>query len=172
MKKDMHVAFNFGSIVQVSVEIYDGLSIDECVALYSEDVKQYLLPGDDAWRTVSSSYADAKRHLQAIEQEQEIEAERDEDGNLPLTADTRQRYTVTVYVWTGSEWQETGFYWPDLPRSDLETVRDWGWDLIREWARETYGFDYDVECPYLDKDRWLMRVKDPNGLEEAWDFYD
>lgn len=69
MKKEMHVAYHWGAIYVEPVEIYEGLSIDECVVLHDAGIKQYLLPEDDAWRTVSTTYSDARRHLHAIEQE-------------------------------------------------------------------------------------------------------
>ena len=41
------VCFSFGSVATVGVTLYDGLSIDECIALRSEDIEEYKIQGGE-----------------------------------------------------------------------------------------------------------------------------
>lgn len=45
MTKTYQVVFNFGSVVTVSVKIYDGMSTNECIKLRSEDIVGYIENG-------------------------------------------------------------------------------------------------------------------------------
>ena len=49
----MYVLFNFGSCVYLSVNIYDGLTLDECVYLRSEDIDMYLDKETKQWIKLS-----------------------------------------------------------------------------------------------------------------------
>lgn len=49
----MYVLFNFGSYVYLTVDIYDGLTLDECVYLRSEDIDMYLDDGTKQWVKLS-----------------------------------------------------------------------------------------------------------------------
>ena len=52
-KKRMYVLFNSGSYVYLSVNIYDGLTLDECVYLRSEDIDMYLNEETKEWKKLS-----------------------------------------------------------------------------------------------------------------------
>lgn len=41
--KTMQVVFNFGSVATISVKIYEGKTLDECVRLRSENIDGYIL---------------------------------------------------------------------------------------------------------------------------------
>lgn len=43
--KTMQVVFSFGSVATVSVKIYEGKTLDECVRLRSEKIDGYILNG-------------------------------------------------------------------------------------------------------------------------------
>lgn len=49
----MYVLFNFGSYVYLTVDIYDGLTLDECVYLRSENIDMYLDDGTKQWVKLS-----------------------------------------------------------------------------------------------------------------------
>ena len=52
-EKRMYVLFNFGSYVYLSVNIYDGLTLDECMYLRSEDIEEYYDEENKKWVTLS-----------------------------------------------------------------------------------------------------------------------
>lgn len=52
-ERKMYVLFNFGSYVYLSVNIYDGLTLDECVYLRSEDIDMYLNEETKEWKSLS-----------------------------------------------------------------------------------------------------------------------
>ena len=52
-EKRMYVLFNFGSYVYLSVNIYDGLTLDECIYLRSEDIEEYYDEENKKWVKLS-----------------------------------------------------------------------------------------------------------------------
>ena len=52
-ERTMYVLFNFGSTVYLSVNIYDKLTLDECVYLSSEDIDEYYDEETKQWIKVS-----------------------------------------------------------------------------------------------------------------------
>lgn len=52
-EKRMYVLFNFGSYVYLSVNIYDGLTLDECMYLRSEDIEEYYDEETKQWIKLS-----------------------------------------------------------------------------------------------------------------------
>lgn len=52
-EKRMYVLFNFGSYVYLSVNIYDGLTLDECMYLRSEDIEEYYDEENKKWIKLS-----------------------------------------------------------------------------------------------------------------------
>lgn len=50
-QKIVYVLFNFGGTAYVGVNIYEGLTLDECVFLRSEDIEEYLNE-DKKWVTL------------------------------------------------------------------------------------------------------------------------
>lgn len=52
-EKRMYVLFNFGSYVYLSVNIYDGLTLDECIYLRSEDIEEYYDEEKKKWVKLS-----------------------------------------------------------------------------------------------------------------------
>ncbi len=52
-EKRMYVLFNFGSYVYLSVNIYDGLTLDECMYLRSEDIEEYYDEENKKWVKLS-----------------------------------------------------------------------------------------------------------------------
>lgn len=49
----IYVLFNFGSYVYLTVNIYDGLTLDECVYLRSEDIDTYYNEETKQWIKLS-----------------------------------------------------------------------------------------------------------------------
>lgn len=49
----IYVLFNFGSYVYLTVDIYDGLTFDECVYLRSEDIVEYYNEETKQWIKLS-----------------------------------------------------------------------------------------------------------------------
>ena len=49
----IYVLFNFGSYVYLTVNIYDGLTLDECVYLRSEDIEEYYDEENKKWVKLS-----------------------------------------------------------------------------------------------------------------------
>ena len=49
----IYVLFNFGSYVYLTVNIYDGLTFDECVYLRSEDIEEYYNEETKQWIKLS-----------------------------------------------------------------------------------------------------------------------
>ena len=52
-EKRMYVLFNFGSYVYLSVNIYGGLTLDECMYLRSEDIEEYYDEENKKWVKLS-----------------------------------------------------------------------------------------------------------------------
>ena len=52
-EKIIYVLFNFGSYVYFTVNIYDGLTLDECVYLRSEDIDTYYNEETKQWIKLS-----------------------------------------------------------------------------------------------------------------------
>lgn len=48
----MYVGFNFGSYVYLTVRVYEGKSLAECVRMRSEDIDTYLNPDTNKWKSV------------------------------------------------------------------------------------------------------------------------
>ena len=63
-----YVCFSFGSVATVGVTLYEGLSIDECIALRSEDIAEYKIEGGE-WTTRKATAEEALKHLEEIENE-------------------------------------------------------------------------------------------------------
>ena len=49
----IYVLFNFGSYVYLTVNIYDGLTLDECIYLRSEDIEEYYDEENKKWVKLS-----------------------------------------------------------------------------------------------------------------------
>lgn len=49
----IYVLFKFGSYSYITVDIYDGLTLDECVYLRSEDIDMYLDNETKQWIKLS-----------------------------------------------------------------------------------------------------------------------
>ena len=47
----MYVCFNFGSFVYLTVRLYEGKSIEECVRMRSEDIDEYRDPVTGEWKS-------------------------------------------------------------------------------------------------------------------------
>ena len=62
------VCFSFGSVATVGVTLYEGLSIDECIALRSEDIEEYKIQGGE-WTTRKATAEEARQHLEALSNE-------------------------------------------------------------------------------------------------------
>lgn len=62
------VCFSFGSVATVGVTLYEGLSIDECIALRSEDIEEYKIQGGE-WTTRKATAEEARKHLEEIRNE-------------------------------------------------------------------------------------------------------
>lgn len=41
-KKIMYVSFNFGSMAYLTITLYEGKSLEECIKLRSEDINGYI----------------------------------------------------------------------------------------------------------------------------------
>lgn len=52
-QKIMYVLFDFGSAAYIGVDIYDKLTLDECVYLRSEDIDEYYDEETKQWIKVS-----------------------------------------------------------------------------------------------------------------------
>ena len=52
-EKIIYVLFNFGSYVYLTVNIYDRLTLDECVYLRSEDIETYYNEETKQWIKLS-----------------------------------------------------------------------------------------------------------------------
>ena len=52
-ERTIYVLFNFGSYVYLTVNIYDGLTLDECVYLRSEDIEEYYDEENKKWLKLS-----------------------------------------------------------------------------------------------------------------------
>lgn len=48
----MYVGFDFGSYVYLSVTLYEGKSIEECVKMRSDRIETYLDPDTHEWKEV------------------------------------------------------------------------------------------------------------------------
>ena len=66
------VCFNFGSCATVGVTLYEGLSVDECIALRSEDIEEYKIEGGE-WTTRKATAEEARQHLEALSNEEPAE---------------------------------------------------------------------------------------------------
>ena len=49
----IYILFNFGAYVYLTVDIYDGLTFDECVYLRSEDIVEYYNEETKQWIKLS-----------------------------------------------------------------------------------------------------------------------
>lgn len=67
------VCFNFGSCARVGVTLYEGLTVDECIALRSEDIEEYKIEGGE-WTTRKATADEARQHLEALCNEEETES--------------------------------------------------------------------------------------------------
>lgn len=67
------VCFNFGSCARVGVTLYEGLTVDECVAIRSEDIEEYRIEGGE-WTTRKATADEARQHLEALRNEEETES--------------------------------------------------------------------------------------------------
>ena len=87
-----YVCFNFGSCARVGVTLYEGLTVDECIALRSEDIEEYKIEGGE-WTTRKATADEARKHLEDLRTEEtetgvvtlapaESGCVWDEDGNL------------------------------------------------------------------------------------------
>ena len=52
-QKIMYVLFNFGALVYLGVNIYEKLTLDECIYLRSEDIDEYYDEENKQWIKVS-----------------------------------------------------------------------------------------------------------------------
>lgn len=52
-QKIMYVLFNFGALVYLGVNIYEKLTLDECLYLRSEDIDEYYDEETKQWIKVS-----------------------------------------------------------------------------------------------------------------------
>lgn len=43
--REMYVVFNFGGYVYMNIDIYEGLSLNECLKMESEDIKAVIIDG-------------------------------------------------------------------------------------------------------------------------------
>ncbi len=43
--RTMYVSFNFGSMVYLSVDIYEGKTLNECLKMRSEDINGVIIDG-------------------------------------------------------------------------------------------------------------------------------
>ena len=48
----MYVCFDFGSCAYLTVRLYDGKTIAECVKMRSEDIVEYLDPRTGKWEYI------------------------------------------------------------------------------------------------------------------------
>ena len=76
------VCFNFGSCARVGVTLYEGLTVDECVALRSEDIEEYKIEGGE-WTTRKATADEARQHLEALRNEEETKSTKGGEETAP-----------------------------------------------------------------------------------------
>lgn len=79
------VCFKFGSVAYVGVTLYDGLTVDECIAIRSDDIEEYKIEGGE-WTTKKATADEARAHLAEL-RNAEVEAEAEQ----PAGADEKEK---------------------------------------------------------------------------------
>ena len=51
-ERTMYVGFNFGSYAYMTVAIYEGKTLEECIKLRSEDIDCYLDGETGTWKNI------------------------------------------------------------------------------------------------------------------------
>ena len=121
------VCFNFGSCARVGVTLYEGLTVDECVALRSEDIEEYKIEGGE-WTTRKATADEARQHLEAIRNEEETETTESTEGGIA---------SKTVYF-TPSDIGR------DLTREDLRAADAIGCGLLEQVLPDLISF-HDIQ---------------------------
>lgn len=91
------VRFNFGSVATVGVTLYEGLSIDECIALRSEDIEEYKIACGE-WTTRKATADEARQHLEALRNEEETESTEGGEETAPAFTITKNDQFNSVEV--------------------------------------------------------------------------
>lgn len=91
------VWFNFGSVATVGVTLYEGLSIDECIALRSEDIEEYKIACGE-WTTRKATADEARQHLEALRNEEETESTEGGEETAPAFTITKNDQFNSVEV--------------------------------------------------------------------------